>query len=854
MLTTQTRLLALALVLVLIGCQEKKDSSMMPQPTDGTIVKMDMEEGNKKSERMAWFDLMHKTDEGVDWRDVEHDNMIRNQALQSRMKDLDTDRDGIEAVAEGKLEGTWNERGASNIAGNLRITQYDAQAQELFAISDGGTLWKGHLGGLGWQVVHQGYQFSPNLLEITYLEDGTRRIISSVRNHPCYSDDGGENWTFTNLNSDNWSSLYGTSTFKNEATNSDELLFLHREAWGQSIALYRADTKDMEFEQLRSFATSDTRNVNMSQVYGTNLIYVIEQRTDSTSRIFKYNPETVNFDVIKQKSRISSGDNGRINIDAVMVNDTVILYSYDDEKNLYKSMDEGESWEFVSNLPVTPWGVGLFVSHSDPDQMFIGAVNCYRSNNGGENWQIVNEWWEYYGQEDTKLHADIMYFEEYFDENNEPFILINNHGGIHRTNNYGKDNMNISLYGLNTAQYYDVSTYPADPNYVFAGSQDQGIQRGILGESDHIADFHQIVSGDYGHSVFTQNGTNMYTVYPSGSISFYENPTTSGPIAGYEIASMNESSAWIVPMMEDPAPDNDIAYAAGGSVDGGAGSYLIKLNYEFGELTAENMPFDFVEYGTITSMGYSPLNNDYWYVGTDMGRFLYSTDRGQSFQMSNDFVTTGHYLYGAGITASRIDPEVVYFAGSGYNGPGVYKSTNHGQTFTPMGDGLPNTLVFNIALNEDETLIYAATEAGPYVYIVQEGEWYSLHGEATPNQTYWSVEYLPEMKTARFGTYGRGIWDFVLSQDLVSTKDLAIDRESMIIYPNPVQDMVQIKLEKSGAFQYEVLDMAGRVWKKGNVENHGDHISLDMSELSAGQFIIRLTDKETQYISKFVKI
>lgn len=841
------------LCFILHSCLQEDERSKMPQPIESTIVKMDMEEGHKKKDRMAWFDLMHKTDEGVEWRDIHHKNMLDNYRLKLDLRDQATTRNDEELVADGKLLGKWSERGASNIAGNLRITQYDAQSKELFAISDGGTLWRGNITGLGWQVVNQDIRFSPNLLEVVYNEEGQRIIFASIRNQPAYSMDEGATWEFLNLPTQNGSRLYHTVNFTNPETGHKEVIFLHRRAWSQNITVQKFDTGSMALTQLRSFTTSDDRNLALTQIPNTSNIYILEQRTESTSRIYEYDVAIGNFSEVQNQSQISSGSNGLLNLDAAMVNDTITLYSYDGENQLFESKDKGESWQYLSTLPITPWSVALFVSHSDPSQMIVGGVNAYRSNNGGKNWQIINEWWEYYGQEATKLHADMMYFEEYMDENDEPFILINHHGGISLSRNYGKNNNNISLYGLNTAQYYDVSTYPADPDWVFAGSQDQGIQRGILGENDNISDFHQIVSGDYGHTVFTMNGENMYTMYPGGAVSFYENPLSSGPSGGYSIESMNESSAWIPPMIEDPAADSDIAYAAGGSADGGSGSYLIKLDNQAGSITAENMPFNFVEYGTITAIGISAVNNDYWYVGTDMGRFLYSTDRGQSFTMSNDFLTSGHYLYGAGITPSKIDPEVVYYAGSGYNGPGVYKSTDHGQNFEPMGDGLPDALIHNVALNADESLIYAATSAGPYVYIVADGLWYSLHGSSTPNQTYWSVEYVPHLDIARFGTYGRGIWDFKPSSDPSSTQDQNISND-LHVYPNPVQDVLNIDMEEAGSYIAQITDISGKNWIQKEVQSDGQSISMDAQSLPSGQYIIRLQNKEKLYITKFIKI
>ena len=46
-----------------------------------------------------------------------------------------------------------------------------------------------------------------------------------------------------------------------------------------------------------------------------------------------------------------------------------------------------------------------------------------------------------------------------------------------------------------------------------------------------------------------------------------------------------------------------------------------------------------------------------------------------------------------------------------------------------------------------------------------ENEWFLLSGISAPDQTYWSVDFIPEINTARFGTYGRGIWDFVIEDN-----------------------------------------------------------------------------------------
>ena len=66
---------------------------------------------------------------------------------------------------------------------------------------------------------------------------------------------------------------------------------------------------------------------------------------------------------------------------------------------------------------------------------------------------------------------------------------------------------------------------------------------------------------------------------------------------------------------------------------------------------------------------------------------------------------------------------------------------------------------------DNDDLLFAATEIGPYVYSFSENQWFLLSGLTAPDQTYWSCEYIPELQTIRFGTYGRGIWDFKLDEN-----------------------------------------------------------------------------------------
>ena len=60
------------------------------------------------------------------------------------------------------------------------------------------------------------------------------------------------------------------------------------------------------------------------------------------------------------------------------------------------------------------------------------------------------------------------------------------------------------------------------------------------------------------------------------------------------------------------------------------------------------------------------------------------------------------------------------------------------------------------------------------------------YGLTAPDQTYWSCEYISELQTIRFGTYGRGIWDFKLDENYEISfgdinNDLVINIQDIIL-------------------------------------------------------------------------
>jgi hypothetical protein len=165
------------------------------------------------------------------------------------------------------------------------------------------------------------------------------------------------------------------------------------------------------------------------------------------------------------------------------------------------------------------------------------------------------------------------------------------------------------------------------------------------------------------------------------------------------------------------APGLNKILIGGGNLGGGSGSHLVELTASEQapyDITATQDAYDFKPNSNngsalISAIAVNPLNGRY-YVATDDGTF-FRKNQGGNWQKATGFDgPNGFYLYGSCILASKINPNKVWFSGSGYSNPPVWESNDGGLTFTAISDGLPGTLVQEIASSPDEQFLFAATD------------------------------------------------------------------------------------------------------------------------------------------------
>lgn len=818
-----------------------------PQPTETIVVRHDDEddeEDNDRTKREAWINFIHKTAPDVNWKAL--DRQARLERYVNNNNGFQT-KSTIESFANNTLTGSWNERGSLNQAGRTHIADYDTATQKIYVATSGGNVWRGNKNGTNWEVLNDRLRFE-NIVMLRIAHKGKQKRIMATSGGKqfFYSDDQGNNWeTATGLENIASNGYIARGMLIDDLDRTVLLLVNERINNQVNTSLYRSNDFGNSFQRVANFQNSVHGNTDSwdlwAPYYNEPVAFLL-----NNNKLYKFN-----FDenTLNQISTLPSNPNGLTMLTGNVINNQIRLHAIVNQM-IYKSTNGGNSWSQVGAIDKNPFfKISFSASVTLEDVLYFGDVECFKSTNAGSTWTRVNEWGEYYQMPDQKLHADIPSVNALLDENGQEFLLINTDGGLYVSYDQLQFVNNLSLSGLNISQYYSSYTCKFDTRYIYLGSQDQGYQRTNAGNQSGALNFTQVISGDYGHLTSSDEGNTIWTVYP-GFAMYFADAFTSNPSSFYNFPT-NADMLWLPPIIADVNNVN-IAYLAGGAITGN-GSHIIQLVSTGGNISATQLPFNFRAAsggGTLSALNYSQVDPNYWYAMTSNGRFFRSTDAGANWTMtSNNSILNAHYFYGHSILPSKVNPGEVYIAGSGYSNPGVFKSTDNGATFSSMNQGLPNTMIYRIDCSPKDEFIFAATELGPYVYARFENRWFELNGTQAPDQVYWNVEYVEPIQTARFVTYGRGVWDFKIETGLKIDK--LENKQTLTIFPNPAESLINIQMPKN-AKEIAIYSITGKLIERISPENENIR-QFEISSYKNGAYLVVVNTAQGLYTGKFIK-
>ena len=747
------KILTLVFLLLIIYIKNFVPSkNSMPTPTEYVNKKKDRKKF--KQGRKEWMNNMHRSAPDTDWRLLNQKlrqqktkkiNSLRENLIQEGWDDSDQLR---EIILEREISGVWNEKGSNNLAGRIHTAEIDFDNELIYCGSSGGNVWKGTIQGDNWISLNDHMQIR-DIKMIRYKDfNEYRRLLICGGKSFFYTDNDGV--TIQEANGlealDDWGNTI-RSVIKNDDQNTIYLLVKEwdYQNWNAACAIYKSIDHGENFEKVVMFENDSGYDMWTSR-YVESDVYVL-----NNSQIYILNSND-QLDELGNISTFESGDNMLTG----GFDENIFLYAKVGER-IYFSDDGGLNWLDKGNQPQWTFMSNSFNSSNiNTNIVGIGGIELFVSYNSASSWDLVNNWWQYYEDPENLLHADIPEIRFFLDNNNNEIALISTDGGLYISNDNLNSTQNLSLYGLGVSQYYSTYTKKTYPHHIYAGSQDQGFQR-TIGDEGGILEFEQSISGDYGHLSSGDGGETIWCNYP-GFTMYYDNPQLDDN--GAMLNFPGSDYLWLAPLIEHPTEPNK-AWLGGGGPSGGG--HIIELTGGSISISYEELPYNFNS--KISAMAYSPIDPSIRFVLTEDGTFFYSLDSGNNWTQTFNFSgPPPQYFYGATIYPSPSQVNTVLIGGSGYSNPPIYKSQNFGESFVPFNSGLPSTLVYEISGNDEGDLYFAATEIGPYIYSENENQWMYLGGVSAPDQTYWSVEFIPELNTARFGTYGRGIWDFVIDE------------------------------------------------------------------------------------------
>jgi photosystem II stability/assembly factor-like uncharacterized protein len=375
----------------------------------------------------------------------------------------------------------------------------------------------------------------------------------------------------------------------------------------------------------------------------------------------------------------------------------------------------------------------------DENTLYIMDVDAYKSTDGGHLFNKIKV-----------PHGDNHGL--WIDPRDTRRMIASNDGGVTITLDGGKNWTRQD--NQPTAQFYHVTTDSALPYRVYGAQQDSGTVA-IISRSDDGAidrsDWYDVGGGEAGYiAPYPPDPNIVYAADYQGNItrfdkhigqvkSITEQPELSD---AYGAVNLEHRFQWTAPV-QISLHDPNTLYHGGErlfkTTDGGVHWQAIspdltrndksKQHVSGGEITLDDSGTEY--YDTIFALAESPLTKGLLWVGTDDGLVQITRDEGKNWTniTPKDLPEWSRISQ---IEASPFDAGTAYVAVDRHQSddlrPYIYKTTDYGQSWTKLTNGIPEGS-FVRSVREDTKkrgLLYAGTENGIYISFNDGADWRSL--------------------------------------------------------------------------------------------------------------------------------
>lgn len=625
--------------------------------------------------------------------------------------------------------GSW-----SSGQGRVNVVVVDPNnANTIYIGTPAGGIWKSIDAGINWsplsdylpQIGVSGIAIDHTNSDIIYIATGDKDAGDSYSIGVLKSINGGQTWNTTGL------------TFTNTSTQAADV-FMHPSnssiLWvATSVGLYKTINGGLTWTNTLSGNVKDFK----LRPGNPNIIYAVTENV-----FYRSTNGGTSF------TQITSGlpsNSGRLIIDVTPANPqyVYVLSANTDMgyQGLYKSTNSGINFNITGNTDdifesSQAWyDLALAVSDTNPEEVYTGVLNVWKSTNGGNFFTKISEW-------STPFHAAYTHADIHFLRFYNGVLYCGSDGGV-----YVSTNNAVSFTDLTATaqigQFYRISVSKQTSSKIAGGLQDNG----GYAFSDNL--WKNFYGADGMETAIDPNNSNKYYGFTQSGGGLYYTNNSGASLSGSIGAPDGEEGNWITPLVFNSAGELFSGYSS-----------LYKLVNGAWSNVSNNTFFN----GNIDRITIDPSNDDIMYIGDDQNLYK-SINGGLTFNL---LFTFSNYI--TGIEVNVHNNNILYVTTSGVNGI-VSKSINGGISFSNFGQGLPNIgkNVIKHQSNHPLNPVYLGTSLGVFYRDDSMSSWIPYETNL-PNVDVTDIEiHILDAKIIA-STYGRGVWQSPIPIQLVQNE------------------------------------------------------------------------------------
>ncbi|MGA3239557.1 MAG: hypothetical protein ABSG03_25045 [Bryobacteraceae bacterium] len=554
----------------------------------------------------------------------------------------------------------------------------------------------------------------------------------------------------------------------------------------------------------------------------------------------------------------ATGDLGRCAIDIYRKN-TNIVYALIEHATLggtYRSEDKGVTWTHMSDTNPRPsYFSQIRVDPNNELKIWLGGVNIYMSEDGGKSFDQSRF---------REVHSDVHGI--WIDPGNSDHLVIGCDGGIWVTYDSGRAWRHINNIAL--GQFYEVAydfqkpyrvCGGAQDNYSWCGPSSTGQTHGI-GNEDWIT----VEGGDgFYNRIDPSDPTIVYAESQDGNLSRRDLKTSESK----SIRPLEESDAepryrfqWNSPLAISPHDPKTIYFGGNylfKSTD--RGDNWVRLGKDLttgqdrtklvvmGKTIAPGATLSYDDgvntWPCITAIAESPVRAGTLWAGTDDGNLQMSRDDGKNWtNVVSHVMGIQKGAYVSRIEPSRKDEGTVYVSFDNHRaadyGIYIYKTTNFGDSFTRISNGIPPEAGTVHVIREDPAnpnLLFAGTEFGLFFTLDKGANWHALKN-GLPTVPVFDLQIHPRDHDLMLATHGRS---FMIMDDITALEEMDDKTLTSDLKLFSGRAGIEWKMADYRSFIGSELFLA---------PNAPSGVLLDYYSKAAGPVRITITDKSGQQV------